>query len=65
MALRVGHHRGGLAIGLAEEAVGGPGDEAVGFPAFLHEPEELPELLLGQGEVLADRGQCAALESEA
>ena len=57
MALRRGHDRGGLALGLAEEAVRGPCDQSAGRVAVLHQLQQGAGLRRRQGEILPHRGE--------
>ena len=61
VALCRGEHARGLAVGLAEEAVGGAGDQPAGAGALLHQPEQRAEPVRRQGQVLAQGGEGAAV----
>jgi hypothetical protein len=57
VALRRGHHRGRFAVGFAEEAVGGTGDQSPGGGAVLHQLQKGAELLRRQGQIFPHRGE--------
>ena len=54
MALRVGQDRSGFPVGLAEEAVGGAGDQPACLVAVLHQLQKRAQLFRGQGEIFPD-----------
>jgi hypothetical protein len=59
MALRGRQHAGRLAVGLAEVAIGGAGDQAAGGRGRLHGLEQRREGVRGEREVVAQRGEGA------
>lgn len=61
MALRGRQHAGRLAIGLAEVAIGGAGDQAAGGRGRLHGLEQRREGFRGQREVFAEGGEGAPI----
>lgn len=65
MALRGREHAGRLAIGFAEVAIGGAGDQAAGGRGRLHVLEQGNEGFRRQGEVFAERGEGAPIARRA
>lgn len=51
------HDRGGFPVGLAEEAVGGAGDQPACRIAVLHQLQQGAELLRRQGQIFPDGGE--------
>ena len=61
VALCVRQHRGGFAIRLAKEAVGGAGDQPARRIAVLHQLQQCAQFFRGQGEIFPDGGKCPAV----